>query len=72
VKPTENPTSPALSSAVPLPLSREGTFFQVLFALGWQLTPHPCPSPARITGKRPQALMAGEGSIEERGLRPLS
>jgi hypothetical protein len=32
----------------------------------------PGPSPARITGKKIQALMAGEGSLEERGLRPLS
>jgi hypothetical protein len=32
----------------------------------------PDPSPSRITGIKPQALMAGEGSIEERGRSPLS
>jgi hypothetical protein len=32
----------------------------------------PCPSPARIIDKKPQILMAGEGSSGERGLRPLS
>jgi hypothetical protein len=30
------------------------------------------PSPARITGKKPQILMAGEGSSGERGRSPLS
>jgi hypothetical protein len=35
--------------------------------------PHPfIPSPAEITGKKPQILMAGEGSRGERGRRPLS
>jgi len=35
--------------------------------------PHPfIPSPTRITGKKPQILIAGEGSLGERGLRPLS
>jgi hypothetical protein len=34
------------------------------------LTPYP--SPARGTGKKPQILMAEEGSIGERGLCPLS
>jgi hypothetical protein len=32
----------------------------------------PDPSPARITGKKLQALVAGEGSLEERGRSPLS
>jgi hypothetical protein len=32
----------------------------------------PDPSPARNIGKKPQILMAGEGSLKERGLRPLS
>jgi len=34
------------------------------------LTPYP--SPARDIGKKPQILMAGEGSTGERGLLPLS
>jgi hypothetical protein len=37
---------------------------------GNNLTPYP--SPARDTGKKPQLLMAGEGSSKERGLRSLS
>jgi hypothetical protein len=32
----------------------------------------PGPSPARNIGKKPQILTAGEGSVGERGLRPLS
>jgi hypothetical protein len=32
----------------------------------------PDPSPARTLGKQPQILMAVEGSIGERGFRPLS
>jgi hypothetical protein len=32
----------------------------------------PFPSPARSIDKKPQILMAGEGSVRERGLRPLS
>jgi hypothetical protein len=35
--------------------------------------PHPfIPSPARVTGKKPQMFMAGEGSSGERGRSPLS
>jgi len=37
------------------------------------IIPHPLiPSPARDIGNNPQIFIAGEGSSEERGLRPLS